>query len=118
MLLIDLDLNIEKVKGNPATAVTNMVPKKDYFFPDPFKYFILSSVGKQYSISSNGSILLNISKGYYSLPFTINVGQLEIMNIAMELFKNSKPLSGQAALAIDYALKKAAKKTTSFPDRL
>ncbi len=118
MLITDLDLDIEKVRFNPAITVTEMVSKKDYAFPDPFKYFILSSVGKQYSILGNGSVLLNPSKGYFSLPFTVDIRQAEVINIAKEIFKNSRPLSGKATLAIHYALNKSAKKTTSLPNRL
>ncbi len=118
MLIGDLDWSIEKVKGNPVITVIDMVAKKLYSYPDPYKYFVLSSVGKQYKVLSNRSILINPSKGYYTYPFSIDINQTEVVLIAKEMFKNTKPLSGKALLALDYALKKAQKQTTSFSNRL
>jgi hypothetical protein len=118
MLVSDLELNLEQVKGNPAITIQRVEAKKDYTFPDPFKYFVLSPVGKQYSVTGNGSILLNPSKGYYSYPFSITISQIEVIEVAKKLFKTTKPLSGKAVLAIEYALKKAAKRQTLLSDRL
>jgi hypothetical protein len=118
MLVTDLELNLEQVKGNPAITIERVEAKKNYTYPDPFKYFVLSPVGKQYSVIGNGSILLNPSKGYYSYPFSITISQIEVMEAANELFKTTRPLSGKAVMAIEYALKKAAKSRTSLTDRM
>lgn len=118
MLVTNLELNQEQVKGNPTITIEKVIAKKDYIYPDPFKYFVLSSVGKQYTVNSNGSILLNPSKGYYSLPFSITASQIEITEVAKELFKATKPLSGKAVLAVEFALKKASKKRTLLSERL
>lgn len=118
MFISDLELNLDRIKGNPTITIEKMEAKKDYSYPDPFKYFVLSPVGKQYSITGNGSILLNPSKGYYSFPFSVNMSQIEILEVATELFKSTKPLSGKAVLALDYALKKATKRRTSLSQRL
>jgi hypothetical protein len=118
MLISDLELNLERVKGNPTITIQKVESKKDYIYPDPFKYFVLSPVGKQYSITGNGLVLLNPSKGYYSFPFSINISQVEILEVANELFKTTKPLSGKAVLALEFALKKAAKRQTLLYQRL
>ncbi len=119
MLINNLDLNTQNIQGNPSVSLsTNMVAKKLYNYPDPLKYFILSPIGKAYEVIGNHSILLNPSKGYFLYPFSLTTNQVDITSISKELFKNSKPLSGRAVLALDYALKKAAKRSTSFSNRL
>ena len=119
MLINNLDLNAQKIQGNPSISLsTNMVAKKLYAYPDPHKYFILSSIGKSYEMIGNQSILLNPAKGYFQYPFSLTTNQVDIASMSKELFKNSRPLSGRALLALDFALKKAAKRSTDFPDRL
>ncbi len=119
MFINSLDLNIEKIKVNPGVSLSNsMMSKKSYDYPDPYKYFILSAVGKFYTVTGNNSVLLNPAKGYYAYPFSLSINQGDVVIISKELFKNSKPLSGKALLALDYALKKAAKQSTSFLNRL
>jgi hypothetical protein len=119
MLINNLDLDVEKIQGNPRiTLSANMIVKKQYSYPDPRKYFILSPIGKSYEVIGNDSVLLNPSKGYFLPPFSLTTSQVDIINISKELFKNSKPLSGKAVLALEFALKKAEKKSTNFSNRL
>ena len=120
MFVNNVDLSDEQVtgKGNPAVSISNMIAKKSYDYPDPYQYFILSPVGKVYKVLSNNSILLNPSNGYYSYPFSISINQAEIISLSIELFKDSKSLSGKAVLALNYALKKAGKRVTNFSNRL
>lgn len=118
MLINDLDVDLNKVQGNPSLSVTEMVIKKKYSFPDPYAYFVLSGAGKDYSITSNDSILLNPSRGYYIHPFSINVHQTEVINLAKILFANSNPLSSEAEVALDYALRKAGRMTPNLSGRL
>lgn len=119
MLINNLDLDFEKIQGNPRiTLSTHMIVKKQYGFPDPHKYFILSPIGKYFKMIGNDSILLNPAKGYFLPPFSLTSSQVDIINISKELFKNSKPLSGKAVLALEFALKKAGKKSTNFSNRL
>ena len=119
MLINNPDLDFGKVKGNPSINLSiNMVVKKAYTYPDPHKYFILSPIGKSYSVVRNHAILLNPSKGYFQYPFLLSESQADVISISKELFQDSKPLSGKALLALDYALKKAPKQSTSFSNRL
>jgi|GEM_PF-6212530 hypothetical protein len=118
ILINDLGVDLNKLEGNPSLKVNEMVLKKKYAFPDPYSYFVLSSAGKDYSITSNNSILLNPSKGYYTFPFSIDSGQDNVIRTAQNMFKGSNPLSGDAGFALDYALKKAGRKSPSLSGRL
>jgi len=118
MFINDLNLDVDQIKGNPAISVSAMILKKPYSFPDPYLYFILSQAGKEYRVVANNSILLNPSKGYYSYPFSLELSQPDVISISLEFFKNSKPLSGKATLALGYALEKAGKNSTKLSNRL
>ena len=118
MFVNDLDLNMEKINGNPVASISTVVMKKAYSYPDPYFYFILSPTGRDYKVLGNNSVLLNPSKGYYSYPFSLTTNQIEVISISNEMFRNSKPLSGKAVLALNYALEKAGKRTTGFSNRL
>lgn len=119
MLINNLDLYVEQIQGNPGiTLSSNMILKKQYTYPYPHKYFILSPIGKYFKMIGNDSILLNPAKGYFLPPFSLTTSQVDIVQISNELFKNSNPLSGKAVLALEFALKKAEKKSTNFSNRL
>lgn len=118
MFVNDLSVDSGELNGNPSVSVSTMTIKKTYDFPDQFSYFILSSAGKEYRISSNNSILLNPAKGYYSFPFSIDMNQPEVIEGAKMFFNGSSPLSGEAILALRYALKKAGKNRPILSGRL
>jgi len=118
MLVNDVDLDTEKLKGNPAINISEMTIKQPYNYPDPYSYFILSPVGREYKILGNNSILLNPSKGYYTYPFSLTFNQADVVSFSNELFKNSKPLEGEAAIVLNKVLKSSERTTTSFSNRL
>lgn len=118
MTINDIDLNPQKIKGNPVVSISKMVIKKTYNYPDPSLYFILSPAGRNYKVLGNDSVLLNPNKGYYLYPFSLSTNQSEVIFISNELFKDSKILSGKGVQALNYALKKAGKRVTTFSNRL
>ena len=118
MLINDLNLDTEKLKGNPAINISEMTIKQPYSYPDPYFYFILSSAGRDFKVLSNNSILLNPSKGYYTYPFSLDFNQADVISLSSELFKNTKPLEGEAAIALKRVLKRSERITTKFLNRL
>jgi len=119
MIINDLNLvDFTKIEGNPVVTISNTNLKKQYDFPDPAYYFILSSAGRAYKILGNTSVLVNMYKGYFDYPFHMNQNQSLVISISKELFKNARPLDGEALVALNYALKKAGKSKTMLPNRL
>ena len=90
----------------------------NYKFPDPNKSYILSDAGKNYTIIENSTLLLSVQKGYYPQEFAIGKSDTHIFSIAKNLFGNSSPISGDAKRALDLAIFKAGKSSSSLSNRL
>lgn len=119
MIINDLNLvDLDKIEGNPVVVLSNINLRKQYNYPDPSFYFILSQAGREYKILGNDSVLINGAKGYYDYPFQMDLNQPLVISISKELFGNTKALSEGGMIALNYALKKAGKAKPTLQNRL
>jgi hypothetical protein len=118
MILSDthIDLNIEKF--NPSITLHDSSKKKDYSFPDPNSYYILSGAGKNFKIMENSTILLNLQKGYYDNYFSISEVNNLVLKMSNQLFFGSKPIEGIAKEALELAILKSGKIAPTLKNRL
>lgn len=118
MILSDthIDFNIEKF--NPSITLHESQKKKDYSFPDPNSYYILSGAGKNYKVMENSTILLNLQKGYYDNYFSISEDNNLVLKISDQLFFGSKPIEGIAKEALELAILKSGRIAPTLKNRL
>jgi hypothetical protein len=117
MLINDIH-QVQDFSQNPTITVTDMTNKNNFYsFPDPNSYFILSKAGKDYKLIVNNAVLLNVQRGYYWHPFNLSFNQNEVISLAVQLFDGSKQLDRKVAEALNYALGKSGKSSTTFPNR-
>lgn len=111
----NIDLNLEMF--NPSITLQESSKINKISFPDPNSYFILSEAGKHYTIIENSTVLINPNKGYYEQAFSINNINSYVVNIAKELFIETKPIEGVARVALELAIIKTGKKEPTFKNR-
>lgn len=111
-----IDLYIEKF--NPSITLHDKSRKKEYSFPDPNSYYILSDAGKNFKIMENSAILLSIQKGYYDSYFSISESATLLLDISNKLFWNSSPIEGIAEKAFKLAILKSGKRAPTLKNRL
>jgi len=118
MILSDAHIDLYIEMFNPSVTLHDSSKKKDYLFPDPNSYYILSDAGKNFKVMENSTILLNLQKGYYDSFFSISEINNFILNLSNQLFTNSKPIDGIAKAALDLAIMKSGKSTPTLKNRL
>ena len=120
MILTDdshIDLTLEKF--NPTITIHDCSRKKEYSFPDPYSYYILSEAGKNFAImEENSTVLLNLQKGYFDSYFFMSNYSNLILSLSNQLFIGSKPIEGNAKDALDLAILKSGKSTPTLKNRL
>ena len=118
MILSDAHIDINLEKFNPSITLHGSSRKKDYSFPDPYSYYILSDAGKNFKIMENSTVLLSLQKGYYDSIFFISEGSNLILNLSNHLFAGSKPIEGIAKDLLDLAILKSGKPIPTLKNRL
>lgn len=111
---------VETIKENPSFTLTNAkisANRNKLKHPNDDAYFILSEAGKEYTFLGNNSILLNINKGYYVSQFHIETYNPIIIAASNHLFEGTEPISGNALLALQNAIKISAQKKPTLPNR-
>lgn len=118
MILTTHTIDINPEMFNPSITLLEESKVNKYSYPDPNSYYILSDVGKNYTVVGNSTILINPYKGYYEQLFYINNIKSTILNISNELFNNTKPIDGVARVALELAILKNGKKQPTLKNRL
>lgn len=118
MIITEIQRDFNDIRTNPTVMVTKGTSRKQYGFPDPESYFILSNAGKEYSIQGNNAILLNLQKGYFASSFTLNLNQANVMSIASAMFQDSKTLDEASGRALNAAIQKTGLMAPTLPNRL
>lgn len=118
MILTDSHLDITLEKFNPTITIHDCSRKKEYSFPDPYSYYILSEAGKNFTIMENSTVLLSLQKGYFDSFFFMSDYSSLILSFSNQLFAGSKPIEGNAKDALDLAILKSGKSAPTLKNRL
>ena len=118
MILTDSHIDLTLKKFNPTITIHDCSRKKQYSFPDPYSYYILSEAGKNFTIMENSTVLLSLQKGYYESFFFMSDYSNVILSLSKQLFAGSKPIEGKAKEALDLAIFKSGKSTPTLKNRL
>lgn len=118
MILSDSHIDITLEKFNPTITLHDSYRKKEYSFPDPNSYYILSDAGKNFMIMENSTVLLSFQKGYFESFFFMSDYSNLILNLSNQLFAGSKPIEGIAKDALELAILKSGKSSPSLKNRL
>ena len=118
MILTDSHIDLTLEKFNPTITIHDCSRKKQYSFPDPYSYYILSEAGKNFTIMENSTVLLSLQKGYYESFFFMSDYSNVILSLSKQLFAGFKPIEGKAKEALDLAIFKSGKSTPTLKNRL
>lgn len=118
MILSDSHIDITLERFNPTITVHDCSRKKEYAFPDPNSYYMLSDAGKNFKVMENSTVLLTLQKGYFDSFFFMSDYSNLILNLSSQMFAGSKPIEGIAKEVLDLAILKSGKTTTSLKNRL
>jgi hypothetical protein len=117
MILTDSHINIYQERFNPSITLHDSIRKKEFSFPDPNSYYILSDAGKNFKIMENSTVLLSLQKGYYDNIFLISESSNLVLNFSNKLFAGSKPIEGIAKDALELAILKSGKSVPTLKNR-
>lgn len=118
MILSDSHIDITLEKFNPTITLHDCSRKKEYSFPDPNSYYILSDAGKNFKIMENSTVLLSLQKGYFDSFFFMSDYSNLVLKLSSQLFVGSKPIEGIAKDALDLAILKSGKAAPTLKNRL
>lgn len=118
MILSDSHIDLYLEKFNPSITIHASSRKKEYSFPDPNSYYILSDAGKNFKIMENSAILLSFQKGYYESFFYISESTNLLLSFSNQLFSDTRPIEGIAKEALDLAILKSGKTSPTLKNRL
>ena len=118
MILTDSHTDLTPERFNPTITLYDCARKKEYSFPDPNLYFILSEAGKNFTIMENSTLLLNLQKGYFDRIFFMSDYSNLVLSLSGQMFSGSKPIEGIAKEALDLAIKKSGKSHPTLKNRL